>query len=341
MKAALLTAIGRPLEVSDSPRPKIGPDEVLIETRTCGICRTDIHIQDGLAYVPSLPHIPGHEPAGVICEVGSRVTGVEIGERVAPHLFITCGHCRYCQTGRDAQCTNVSGIIGVTTGGGFAEYFKAPAANLIALPPAVPFDLGGLMSCAVITAVHAYRRAQVSVGDAAVVMGAGGIGQILIQILKNAGVRVAALSRSWQGMELALKAGADLSLQFDESAPSRIIEFADGLGAACAFECVGLADTMKTSADCVQRGGRIVVIGEEAEYPSIDTIQIAQRELEIIGSRNGSRQDAADAVAWMAQGVVRPPIVQRLPLDRINEGMAMVRDGTAHGRVIVVIKEER
>lgn len=339
MKAAMLTKIGQPLEIGDATRPIIGPHEVLVETRTCGICRTDVHIQDGLAYIPSLPHIPGHEPAGVVCEVGADVTGIEVGQRVAPHLFITCGRCRYCLTGRDAQCMHIGGIIGVTTGGGFAEYFKAPAVNLLVLPPTVPFDVGGLTSCAVITAVHAYRRARLSVGDSTVVVGAGGIGQILIQILKHAGVRVAALSRSHEGMKLAQKAGAELSLQFAADAADRIVEFSGGLGVSCAFECVGLAATMKTAADCVERGGQIVVIGEEAEFPAIDTIRIAQRELEIIGSRNGSRQDAADAIAWIAQGVLRPPIAQSMPLERINEGLTMVRDGAAHGRIIVVVRE--
>ncbi len=86
------------------------------------------------------------------------------------------------------------------------------------------------------------------------------------------------------------------------------------------------------------RGGQIIVIGEEPEHPAIDTIQIAQRELEIIGSRNGSRQDAADAIQWMVDGIIRPPIARRLPLDEINEGLAMVREGRAHGRVVIEIR---
>src|SRR5262249_28108056 len=127
MKAAVLRSIGQPLEIADVPRPEPGPDEVLVETRTCGICRTDVHIQDELAYVPSLPHVPGHEPAGIVVGVGERVQGWRSGDRVVPHLFLTCGRCHYCRTGRDAQCADVGGIIGVTMGGGFAEYFKAPA----------------------------------------------------------------------------------------------------------------------------------------------------------------------------------------------------------------------
>jgi len=201
----------------------------------------------------------------------------------------------------------------VTQGGGFAEFFVAPARNLLTLPANVPFDIGGLTSCAVITAVHAYRRARLELGDTVVVLGTGGIGQILIQILRHAGMRVVGLSRSPRSLELAEQVGADL--------------------------CVGFAATMKTAADCVARAGQIVVIGEEAEYAAVDTIQIAQRELEIIGSRNGSMQDAVDAIQWMAQGIIQPPIMERVPLERINDGLQLVRDGSAHGRVVVTIKD--
>ena len=286
--------------------------------------------------MPSLPHVPGHEPAGVVSAVGERVQGISVGDRVVPHLFLTCGQCCYCRDGRDAQCADVSGIIGVTESGGFAEYFAAPAANLLKLPEEVPFELGGLVSCAVITAVHAYRRARINVNDAVVVLGAGGIGQILIQILKQAGARVAAWSRSPESLQLAEQIGADLvvSLKDDESA-EKIKTWSGSDGAHAIFECVGYASTMKRAGEAVTRGGQIVVIGEEAEFPEIDTIQIAQREIEIIGSRNGSKQDAADALEWMAAGIIAPPIFRQIPLDEINEGLQLVRDGIAHGRVVV------
>ena len=105
-------------------------------------------------------------------------------------------------------------------------------------------------------------------------------------------------------------------------------------------ELVGLAQTMRLAADLVKRRGTIVVIGEEAEFPAVDTIQIAQRELRIGGSRNGSRQDARDALAMMAGGVIRPPIAARYPLARINEALALVRSGQAHGRVIVKVRDD-
>jgi propanol-preferring alcohol dehydrogenase len=341
MLAAILPEIGKPLEIREVPRPAIGADEVLIETRTCGICRTDIHIQDGLAYVPSLPHIPGHEPAGVVAEVGENVVNVKPGDRVVPHLFINCGACRSCRTGRDAQCLDVRGIIGVTTAGGFAQYFRAPARNLLHIPDDVSFDVGGLVSCAVVTAVHAYRRARVHVGDDVAVIGSGGIGQILIQILRHAGTKVIALGNSQSSLAVAKQVGADVCLlNTVERVEDAVTAITKGQGAAVVFECVGIASTMKLAAKCVSRGGQIIVVGEEDEFPAINTIEIAQREIEILGSRNGSKQDAEDALRLMAQKVIAPPIYRHIALTNINEGLELVREGKAHGRVVVNISAD-
>jgi propanol-preferring alcohol dehydrogenase len=370
MKAAVLHELGQPFTIEDVPMPLVGPDEVLVQTRTCGICRTDLHIQDGLAYVPALPHIPGHEPAGVVAEVGKEVTGVTVGQRVVPHLFVARAECRYTRAGQHAQATHLQGILGVTLAGGFAEYFKVPARNLLVLPPEVPFDAGGLASCAVITAVHAFRKAALQMGDTAVVQGAGGIGLILVQLLKAAGVRVVAVDSNEAGRQQALRAGAELALgpnpkseirnpkqiqmTKQEKYPGsdlensdldivsdfgfRILDFSSG-GVDAVFELVGRAATMQAAAGYVRRCGQIIVIGEEPEFPAIDTIHIAQKELRIYGSRNGGMQDAQDALELMARGVIRPVIAARFPLERFNEGLAHVRRGEAPGRVVVTIKD--
>ena len=339
MKAAVLHELKQPLEIRDVPRPEVGPHEVLVETHACGICRTDLHLQDGLAYVPSLPHVPGHEPSGVVAAVGSQVRDVQLGQRVVPHLFVTCGRCPNCRRGQDAQCTHLGGVLGVTLPGAFAEYFVAPAVNLLALPDGVGFDAGGLVSCAVITAVHAYRKARVGVGDVAVVLGAGGIGLLLVQILKAGGARTVVVSRSEQSLLRAGEFGADLLLRAEApDAAQQVLALSDGEGADCIFECVGSAATMRVAATLARSGGRIVVIGEEPESAPIDTIEIAQRELEIIGSRNGSRQDAADALAMLDAGLLRVPIVRRVPLERINDALDMMRSGQAHGRIVVMLK---
>ena len=338
MKAAVLREIGQPLVVTDVPIPDIGELDVLVKVHTCGICRTDIHIQDGLAYVPALPHIPGHEPAGVIAKTGAGVKGFAVGQRVVPHLFVASGDCRFTRAGQHAQAQSLHGIIGVTLPGGFAEYVRVPARNLLALPNSVPFDIGGLTSCAVITAVHAFRKVDLGENNLAVVVGAGGIGLMLIQLLTGAGVRTIAVSRSAKSLELARQAGAVLALPIDAPETTRRIRDLardDKDGADCVFEMVGLASTMKAAAEYVMRCGTILVVGEEPEFPAIDTIQIAQRELQIIGSRNGGLQDAQDAIDFLARRAIRPLIAAKFPLERINEALDVVRRGHAHGRVIV------
>src|SRR3954452_22097205 len=104
VKAAVMRSVNAPLLIEDTPIPRIGPNEVLVETRTSGICGTDLHILEGQGYVPSLPHILGHEPAGIVADIGSEVMTVRIGDRVVPHLFFTCGQCCYCQAGWEQQC---------------------------------------------------------------------------------------------------------------------------------------------------------------------------------------------------------------------------------------------
>ena len=340
MKAAVLHEIGKPLRIQEVPVPAIGPDEVLVETRACGICRTDLHICDGLAYVPKLPHIPGHEPAGVVAQVGENVTNLSVGQRVAPNLFFTCGQCYYCRNGRDTQCTDLKGLLGVSVNGAFAEYFVAPAENLFVLPDNISFEVGGLIGCAVVTALHATRRARLFLNDTAVVLGTGGVGQVLISILLACGVRVIAISRSQEKLEIARKLGAHLALQAGAPDITKQIKvFADGDGVKCVFDCVGSSSTMKDSADYVMRSGQIIVIGEEPEFPEIDTIQIAQRELEIIGTRNGTKQDTIDAIAMVAAGIVTPPIARTYPLSQINEALQFMRSGQANARIVIVIKE--
>ena len=328
-----------PLSIDEVPLPRIRPDEVLIETRTSGICGTDLHILEGHGYVPALPHILGHEPAGVVAEVGAEVDNLKPGDRVVPHLFITCGRCRYCREGRKQQCGSLKGIIGVLCAqGAFAEFFKAPARNLYKLPDHVPFDEGGLIADAVLTAVHASRRATVGLNQTAVVIGAGGVGQVLIQLLSAAGARVAAVDVDAAKREKALALGATIAVDpADDSAVKRIHDLSDG-GAECAINCAGTSASMRFAADAVMRCGRIVVVGEEPQDPRIDTIEIAQKELEIIGSRNGTEQDMEDAVRLVASGTVHPVIAARYPLAEINAAFDHMRRG-AMGRVVVVIKD--
>lgn len=338
MKAAVLRRIKEPLSFDDFPEPVLGSDEVLVRTKACGICGTDLHIVDGWGYVPPLPHILGHEPAGVVAAVGAGVTRVKPGDRVVPHLFFACENCFYCRSGRHQQCTNLRGILGVLVNGAFAEYFKAPEENLYLLPDNIPFDVGGLLADAVVTSVHARKRSGLQAGMSAAVVGCGGVGLTLVQVLRTAGIHVVGVDRSEESLRLASELGAKLTVNSqDPERVRKILDFTKGHGVECVIDCVGKAATMRDSLDYVMKCGRVVVIGEEPEAPATDTIEIAQREIEIIGSRNGTRLDMAEAIALVASGAVRPPIARRFPLEQINEALDFVRRG-ALGRVIITVK---
>ena len=338
MRAVVMRGLRKPLTIEDVDPPRIGPEEVLVETQTCGICGTDLHILDGYGYVPSLPHILGHEPAGVVAEVGSKVKHLKAGDRVVPHLFFSCDRCYYCRVGRHQQCVQLNGLLGVLSPGAFAEYFKAPVQNLVSLPESVPFDVGGLVADAVVTALHAVKRANLHVNETAVVVGSGGVGQGIIQILRAAGVRVLAFDRSKEKLSIAQEMGATLALRSgDPKALERVRKVAGNEGAQCVFDCVGTAQTTREAAEYVMRGGRIVVIGETPDYASISTTEIAQKELEIIGSRNGTRQDIVEAIRLIDAGIVRPRISDRFRLEDINAAIECMRRGPL-GRVVVIVK---
>jgi D-arabinose 1-dehydrogenase-like Zn-dependent alcohol dehydrogenase len=165
------------------------------------------------------------------------------------------------------------------------------------------------------------------------------VGQILIQLLHASGVRVIALDRFAEKLRLAREMGASLALNVqDQQTEGDIRNFSSNDGVQCAFNCVGSSQSMKECARYVSRGGRIVVIGEEPEFPSIDTTEIAQRELEIIGSRNGTRQDLTEALQLLAAGVVKPYVAARFPLPEVNAAFDCMRS-QALGRVVVVVKE--
>lgn len=327
MRAALLERYNAPLVLADVPTPEPGPGEVVVRTAGCGICRTDLHMIEGVAYRPSLPHILGHEPGGRIAMLGAGVTGLEIGARVAPYLFDACGHCAACLVGDHAQCENNAGILGVTRNGGFAEFFRVRSENVLHVPEVVELASAGLVSCASITAVHGVARAALTAGQRVAIIGAGAIGMMILQILVAEGYEVHVANRSEAGGAASLAEGAMSAFS---------IETPTGEGTyARVFDLVGTAKSMGLAGRLVQRRGRIVVIGEEPEFPAIDSIALAQREIELVGSRNGGRADAAAALKLMAQGVIRPRIARRVTLDGLNDALDAMRAGGISGRVVV------
>jgi len=339
MKAAVMREINKPLTIEEVPEPDLEYGEVLVATKACGICGTDLHIIEGTGYKPKLPHILGHEPAGVVAKLGPGVTKFQIGDRVVPNIFFTCGECFFCRTNRETMCTNFRGALGVGINGGYAQYFKAPAKNLFILPPKIGFKEGSVIADAVVTSVHAVRRrAQVKADDVVVVIGVGGVGQSVMQIAKHAGARVFGVARRPQRMDVGEKFGPDAMINSSEQDVGRAVsELTGGIGADIVIDNVGSKETLLQGLAAVHRGGRIVMIGETDDTIPLSTFKLCVNELDILGSRSGGREDTVEAIELVEKGVVTPFASDSYPLEKINDAFDAIRAGKVMGRAVVVM----
>ena len=175
MKALVVEEIGGPLLLKNMPRPKPGPGEVLLRVKTCAVDQFDLKIRYGQVSHAAPPIISGHEIAGEIAALGSGVSKWTVGQRVTSTLYLTCGRCRKCQTGRETICENFIGYLGIQTPGGYAEYTIVPEVNLVELPESISFPAGSILANAIGTPLHAFtRRMGLQPGERVIITGAGG-----------------------------------------------------------------------------------------------------------------------------------------------------------------------
>ena len=336
MKAALLHELGQPLRIADVLQPQPGAGEALVRVRACGIDGTDLKLLDGFGYAPDLPFIMGHEIAGEVVAVGAGVPEFAPGDRVAVYNFVTCGRCFYCRSFREQLCLNMAGIVGVLDmPGGYAEYACLPAQQLIRLPDAVSYADGATCCDAGMTALHAVDRADVTVGDIALVIGVGGVGSIVTQLLALAGASVIAADIDASKADWAREQGASVFVNATgEELASRVQSLTEGAGVDRAIDVVGLESTMSAGFASLRRGGRLVVVGYTPEHFPLSGKELAQNEKEVIGTRAGRRIDLSRCLKLYASGALRSIVRQTYPLEQVNEALAMLRAGVTGRNVL-------
>jgi len=341
MKAARLHAYHDPLKLDEVDEPKAtGPLDVVVKIGAAGLCRTDLHIQEGQWAEKSqvkLPYTPGHENAGWVHEVGPAVTNVQVGDTVIVHPFITCGLCRRCRAGDDMHCENGS-FPGINRDGGFAEYLLTSARSVVKLDPSLePAQIAALADAG-LTAIHAVKKAipVLGAGTKCVVIGSGGLGHIGIQCLKAyTPTEIIVVDPNEKALELARELGADHTVKVEGSSHiDTVQELTDGHGAQAIIDFVGEKGAVEDGVAMIEDGGFYYVIGygQNIDIPTIDVIS---REISFIGCLVGTYVDLQDLMTLTAQGQVTLH-TSTYPLEAINDAMADLDGGRLQGRGILV-----
>ncbi|HTK08198.1 MAG TPA: zinc-dependent alcohol dehydrogenase family protein [Ktedonobacteraceae bacterium] len=325
MRAVIIDKPGE-IRIGTVPDPTPGPDELIVKVGACGICGTDLHISEGEFPPTPYPIVPGHEFAGEIVAVGKNVPkgNFSVGTRIAADPSLFCGHCIFCRTGHGNLCLEWN-AIGDTVDGAFAEYVSVPVANAYLIPDHVSFREAALIE-PVSCAVHGIHRLEPKLGDSMLIVGAGTMGLLLLQLaLRGGASRVAVMDLNTQRLTLAEKLGAyKTATNLDE------LLSVEPLGFDCVIDATGVAPAIETALRGVKRGGKFMVFGvahKEARV-AISPFSIYNDEITIVGSMAvlNSYQQAVDLVSGGAINT-KAMLTEAFPLEEFSQALLNVRQG--------------
>lgn len=325
MKAAITPAVNGRWEVRDIPRPKPGPNEVLIRITASGLCFTDVHITHGM--IPTqFPRTLGHEPVGEIVEVGAGVTKRKTGDRVGvPWVQDSCGRCEWCLRGKKHFCQNSVGT-GIQTQGSHAEFMVARSDATVLIPDGVSDEQAAPIFCAGFTVWSGFRIAEPEPGDRVAVVGIGGLGHLGVQFAKAAGHHTIALTHSADKEKMLRELGAD-----------EVVRDGEGLMKAGGADVILVTgNSWKSAADAfkgLRPQGRIVLMGVSGE-PLQVPVELLFKEGRIIGSSQNDPEHLYEALDFVARGKVKV-ITETYSLDDIAKAYDRVEKGQVRFRAVI------
>jgi propanol-preferring alcohol dehydrogenase len=343
LRAFVLDNFGERLKLKDVPIPKLSADEVLVRVKACGIGLTLSWIRLGRMNA-TVPRIIGHEIAGTVDKVGPDVTDKSPGDPVAVYFYITCGHCKYCESDRETTCVNFEGNVGTRIDGGFAEFVKLPARNLFKFSTEkVDFVKASIISVAIATPLHiAERKAAIDPMDKVLVIGAGGgVGIHMVQMAKVFGAEVFAADISKEKLDLAKKYGADHTINAEEE---KIDESVGRLtrkkGVDIAIDFVSSPKSTSAAFQSLAPQGKLVLLGHfhpEDPLHLEDPQAIIRNEISIIGSRYATKGELREAIEMVEKGLVEPVVTKTYRFDEADKALEDVEEGKIAGRAVLEI----
>jgi D-arabinitol dehydrogenase (NADP+) len=343
MKAVVIEKPGS-FKIKELPYPSPGDSEVTLDVRACCVCGTDIHLLDGEFKGAAYPLIPGHEFSGVVREVGTKVTHLQPGDRVAVEPFIACGYCFFCKAGKTNHCMNGM-VIGHTRSiemkldGGFSEQVVVPRRNIIPLADQVSFEAGSFIAN-LGTIVYALRRAEIQPGMKVLVFGTGANGLLMAELAKKSGAAtVVVTGRTKSRLEMAMKMNIDTTVVADDSQEQNLRRLASR-GFDVIFETTGTVPIIERAFQFVSPGGKVILYGivPPDQMARMNPFDICRKDLQVIGSFS-SVNACVIAQELLASGMIKVEhlISHRFSIQEWGKAIETARDPAKGMRSIVLM----
>ena len=350
MHSMAIVEWGQALKPLDQPDPAPQGTEVLVRVTGCGVCHSDIHIQDGVIDMGGgrkveyaklgypLPHTLGHEIVGIVEALGPEAKGAKVGDKRVVFPWIGCGKCDFCRRGEELLCAN-GRAIGVRVAGGYADHVLVPHPRYLIDYAGVPEALAATYACSGLTAYSALKKlSHLGPEETIVIIGAGGVGLSAVMIAPAAvKARIVVADIGERKRDEASKAGA--SAVYDNSDPDELKRLRAatqfGAGAGGAIDFVGAPSTAQFGVNCLRRGGTLVEVGLAGGETPFGILTFMQRMLTITGSYVGSLDELKELMALVKAGRIPAIPVATRPLADANRVLDELRAGKISGRVVL------
>jgi len=347
LKAAQITEPNKPLKISEIDTPTPTGKQVLVKVKAVGVCHSDLHLWeggydtgDGFMKVTDrgvkFPVIPGHEVVGTVAEIGDSVEGVKVGDDVLVYPWIGCGNCPTCEKG-DTNLCEAPQSLGVFQDGGYAEYLLIPDYKFLAKISGIDLEGAASLACSGLTAYTAVKKAISNSPENILIVGAGGLGLMGVQIAKAlSSAKIICADLTDEKLQKAKEMGADHIVNTKDSMASKnIMSICSEKGVDSIIDFVNAPSTVKLDLSIIRKRGNIVLVGLFGGAVDLPLVSIPLKAITIQGAYTGNYNDMIELLDLAKRGVIKPIVSKRYSLDEVNTALEDLKNRKVIGRSVI------
>ena len=348
MKSARITGPNKPLEISNSETPQPKGPQVLVKVRSVGVCHSDLHLWEGGYDLGDgqfmkvtdrgvkYPVTPGHEIVGTVEDIGDDVAGISVGDLVLVFPWIGCGNCPACKL-KDENLCDTPKSMGVFQDGGYSDYTLIPNFKYLAKLDGVDPDAATSLACSGLTAFTAIKKSNQNSPEFIVIVGAGGLGLMGVQIAKAiTGAKIICVDLDDQKLETAKEMGADYTVNSkDPQTAQKILSICNDKGADSVVDFVNAPLTVKLDLAILRKRGNLILVGLFGGSIELSLVTIPLKSIIIQGAYTGNYNDMVELLELARRGTINPVISKRYNLDDANAALEDLKARKIIGRAVI------